>query len=609
MTRKFKRVLTLLLSVSMAIICTVGAKAEETKTATLDLMLVVDDTVSMQRNDPNQIATVALQMFADKIPSEGSRIGMATYDDSIMTSQPMLEVNDAQDKETLKAFARSGLTQGGHYTDLPTALNYAVEQLQGLPEGDSPQAIIAVSDGENDFMTDADKIRSDACLETVLDANIPVYLIVINTGNAEKIADYMDGIAEKTGGSAYYVKSGDEVSGILDEITNGLYRYEVDTENHFDGEVDKTPTRWDFGLEDGVFEANLELTHEEELMMTLQGPDGQTLSMTEENGIVVFSLQDNDKIKTIIKMLEPAQGDYLLEMVSPDTPQHVIGDIVLNKEIYVNFEISNSELAPGEEFSVSASLMRGSEAYTDLAFNNLNAKVLLDGQTVDMNNNAKGFSCNLTAPDVEGEYTLQVTVKGKTFNRSSDSTVIQVKQPGAVISSTPAPDSEIEDQKTGFPWWVLLPVIGIVIVLIVFLMLRRQKSGRSDRYIPLQGTLTVTFYQQRHIFTWEKYLQPSGYYNKRNPQVSVGKMLRDLQDGEIPAAFDKLTVAGVMKGNRMYWELKSLPNAAEISEPVDLCIEINTGMQEDDFDSFEDEATVVVRFSDGSQANFAFALI
>ena len=90
MMSKLKKALAAVVSACLILTAT-GATlvaAEETKTASLDLMLVVDDTVSMQRNDPNHIATVALQQFADKIPSMGSRIGMATYDDDIMTSQP-----------------------------------------------------------------------------------------------------------------------------------------------------------------------------------------------------------------------------------------------------------------------------------------------------------------------------------------------------------------------------------------------------------------------------------------------------------------------------------------------------------------------------------------
>lgn len=587
--------------------CTALVAAEETKTTSLDLMLLVDDTVSMQRNDPNHIATVALQQFADKIPSQGSRIGMATYDDDIMTSQPILEVDDAQDNETLKQYARSGLTQGGHYTDLPKALNYAVEQLGALPESDSPQAIIAVSDGENDYATDADQAASDAALQSVMNAGIPVYLIAINSGDTSRISDYMDGIAEGTGGKAYYVSSGDEIPAILDEITNGLYQYVVDTDNHFDKEVGADPTDWAFALEEGVFEANLELTHTGPLEMHLYGDDGSEIPMTEENGIVSYSVQGNDTIDTTIKMLEPDAGNYVLQMASPDVSQYVIGDIVLNNQIYVDVEVSNPQAAAGEEFSVTATLMRGDVAYTDLAFSNLSASVSLDGQTIPMNNNSKGFDCNVTAPATDGDYELTVTVQGKTFNRTSDPVTIQVGA-GAATASSSSQTPQTEQAK-GFPLW-LIPVIVVALAVIAGIVLvLKNKSGHSSNYIRLQGSLLINYYKPGHIFVKDGIVRPGAYYTKRNPKVTLGKMLGDSMEWniEVPDCFNNITVAGRMVANRMEVEIESVPGAVDPEEPVNLYLNVDTGMQEeDDFGSFEDPPTAVVRFADGSSVELSY---
>ena len=157
-----------LLCVLAVMLCGVSALAAETQSVSLDLYLVVDDTVSMQRNDPNQIATVALNKFANDLPRVGSRVGMATYAATILTEQPVIEINGEEAKTTLTAYANDGLRQDGHYTDLPSALNYAAQQLQALPESDNLQYIIAVSDGENDFLNDADRQKSDAALQEVI---------------------------------------------------------------------------------------------------------------------------------------------------------------------------------------------------------------------------------------------------------------------------------------------------------------------------------------------------------------------------------------------------------------------------------------------------------
>ena len=129
---RWKKVWSGLLACAMLLTCQVTALAEETKTVALDVVLVVDDTVSMQTNDPNHIATVALQQFAGSIPSVGSRVGMATYSADLLTQQPVIEVDSPEDAEQLRQYAQNGLTQNGRYTDLPSALKYAVDQLNQL---------------------------------------------------------------------------------------------------------------------------------------------------------------------------------------------------------------------------------------------------------------------------------------------------------------------------------------------------------------------------------------------------------------------------------------------------------------------------------------------
>ena len=175
--------LVCLLCVLAVMLSGVAVFAAETQSVALDLYLVVDDTVSMQRNDPNQIATVALNKFANDLPREGSRVGMATYAATILTELPVIEINGEEAKTQLVEYANDGLRQDGHYTDLPSALNYAATQLQQLPASDNLQYIIAVSDGENDFLSDTDRQNSDAALEQVIASGIPCYRIGINNAS------------------------------------------------------------------------------------------------------------------------------------------------------------------------------------------------------------------------------------------------------------------------------------------------------------------------------------------------------------------------------------------------------------------------------------------
>lgn len=603
---RWKKIIGGLLAVVVLLGCQLPALAEETKTVALDVMLVVDDTVSMQSNDPNHIASSALLQFASSIPTVGSRVGMATYAAKILTQQPMLEVNSKADIDQLIGYAQNGLTQNGHYTDLPSALKYAVDQLQQLDERDNPQVVIAVSDGENDFATDADRQASDEALLEVLAADIPVYIIGINSSGS--ISQYLSGISEHTGGQAYFAESGDQVKDILNEISDNLYGYINDDST--EKEVGEKEESWAFALSDGIFECNVELRHSSDLTLRLEGPDGKEIPLNEENGIAVFKTSGGDGLHTVIKMLEPTGGNYTLYMRSSQGhTQTVLGQITLNNEIFVQVTPSASELSPGDGFSVQATLMRGNEEYTDLAFDRLQAVAEFNGQSVQLTAGSAGFQGNLTAPDNDGKYELTVTVSGKTFMRTSDPVKVVVEQSSAGVDSTVSNAPE-----KGFPWWILIIVVAVVVVIvvIVLLKLRGRQSGKGAN-IQLRGTLQVTYYRQPGMYTWEKYVAPGSYYSKRAPAVSLGKMLRDLHEAEeIPEELDGLLVSGEMAPDRQqYVVLSGEMSFGDEKQPVYSRLKIDTGMSGDDqFDSFsfEDSGKVSLLLPSGGTIEFRFLL-
>lgn len=437
--QKLSKIWVAVLCITLMLACIVPASATgqgQSRSKGVDVMLVVDDTVSMQYNDPNRIASEALQLFVERLPHEGTRIGMATYDDDILTStdagtgQAMVDVKGEKDKDILRNFAENGLTQNGRFTDLPGALYYAVQQLQSLPELDSTQVIIAVSDGENDYINATARKRSEEMLEEVLAAGIPVYLIVINTRS--DVTKYMTEIAEGTTdgrlvGEACFVDSGDEIDTFLNTIVKKIFDYD-DGNNIFDDIVNPEPKDWPFSLPANVFEATVELTHETILNLELFGPDGEILLQGNQS-VLMSSVQNRSGLKTIIRLIEPDEGDYTLRLSSPGGSQPVLGEIILNNEIYVQVDFSDNPAEPGEDVEVTASLMHGGEPYTDLEFANLTASISIDGSQAEMERDDDNgvFRYSMTAPTQEGDLEVIVNVDGQvSFHRSSEAATLTV---------------------------------------------------------------------------------------------------------------------------------------------------------------------------------------
>ena len=586
-----------LLCVLAVMLSGVAVFAAETQSVALDLYLVVDDTVSMQRNDPNQIATVALNKFANDLPREGSRVGMATYAATILTELPVIEINGEEAKTQLVEYANDGLRQDGHYTDLPSALNYAATQLQQLPASDNLQYIIAVSDGENDFLSDTDRQNSDAALAQVIASGIPCYLIGINNDSGS-VEAYLSSVAEQTGGKAFMVSSGDELIAIMDQLIDELYGKETTGRQEFDV-AEETP--WTFQLGEGIFEANLELIHTSDLVLRLSGPDGNDIPMTEDNGIVTYKVTGNGEIYTTVCMLEPAAGEYTLYMTSADGEvQHVIGEIVLNKEIYVKLSCEPADIETGDSFSITAQLMRGSDAYTDLAFDSLNATVEFNGESVPMTANAIGFSANLTAPDAEGEYEAVVTVSGRTFNRTSDPLAVQVGAAAGAVS--PA-------EEGGMPWWIWV-IIAVAVVVLALVIVIVAKNSRASDFVQLSGTLTVTYYTKNRVYGWEKYVTPGRYCKKRSNAASLVRMLRDLQDGtELDPCLEGITISTKKSGKGASYREYIAINGQNADGPYTEILEIDNGMGANDgFASFGGGNVAIARLDNGGQVEFSYML-
>lgn len=443
--QKLSQILAVVLCIALMLACVVPAGATGQAQSTskgADIMLLVDDTGSMGTNDPNHIASVAMQTFVELLPGRDIRVGMATYDDHIITStgggtgQAMINVESSADKDPLRNFAQNGLTQRGAYTDLPGALYYAVQQLQNLSALDNQQVIIVVSDGEDDYPNAAARQDGEIARKKALAAGIPVYLIVIRDQDDYNVTKYMEGIAEDTNGEVNFIESGDDIDTFLKHVIKDVLGLVVDEDHKFNGTVNPEPKDWEFSLQKGVFEATIELTHEQDLHMQLFGPDGEIM-LEGNQSVLMSSIQNRNGLKTFIRLIEPDEGEYILRLSSEDS-QPVLGEIILNNEIYVQVDFSANPAEPGDTVEVTASLMRGGEPYTDLEFANLTASISIDGSQAEMErDDDKGvFRYNMTAPTQEGGLEVIVDVDGqKSFHRSSDAatlTIIPVQNPDEV---------------------------------------------------------------------------------------------------------------------------------------------------------------------------------
>jgi uncharacterized protein DUF4159/von Willebrand factor type A domain-containing protein len=176
----------------------------------LDVALVIDQSFSMRRNDPDRLRVAAAKAFVD-LAASGNRIGSVTIIAFATRSETLIEPTAPSKKAELhKAIDRIG-TLG--QTNIDSALKTArAELLKGKSSG---KAVVLLTDGRNQPEVYANSHKVFAR------AGWPVYTIGLS---AEADVPTLRRIARDTGGQAFDAPSSDRLREIFSRICFTLER-------------------------------------------------------------------------------------------------------------------------------------------------------------------------------------------------------------------------------------------------------------------------------------------------------------------------------------------------------------------------------------------------
>ncbi|HYF94563.1 MAG TPA: vWA domain-containing protein [Symbiobacteriaceae bacterium] len=147
------RRLTLLGVISAAILMLplpVPARAAETAgPVQADVILLLDRSGSMVKNDPQGLADTGPQVFVDML-DPGDRVAVVAFDTDARLLLPLTSVGDGT--AARKALAGMG-RPAGEWTDIKSALTAALDQL-GQPSADRAPAVLLFTDGKPETQPD-----------------------------------------------------------------------------------------------------------------------------------------------------------------------------------------------------------------------------------------------------------------------------------------------------------------------------------------------------------------------------------------------------------------------------------------------------------------------
>jgi Mg-chelatase subunit ChlD len=214
---KILRHVQLLLFVFVLTFSSVAWSTQRAGMEGMDLVLVLDNSGSMKRNDPRLLTKTASFSFIKGLKGD-VRIGLIVFDQSVRVLSPL----SAPSKSALSTI-QSGLKSmafNGLYTDIPSAIERSIFMLKMSGRPEAKKAIILMTDGAvdtGDKVRDLEKsrwLREDLSLAALRDG-----IRIFGVAFSEK-ADYqlMQTLAYKTDGEYYRMFESSDIVDIFNHI-------------------------------------------------------------------------------------------------------------------------------------------------------------------------------------------------------------------------------------------------------------------------------------------------------------------------------------------------------------------------------------------------------
>ncbi len=167
-----------------------------------DVILVLDNSGSMRKNDPEFLTSQAVTQFISGL-DDATRMGIVIFDQDISLAVPLTQISAASRQTLLNSLDR--INYRGLFTDIPAAIERAIYELKNNGRDDARKLIIFMTDGivdtgNADVDLEKTKWLKDSLAADAADAGIKIFGIAFT-----EAADFqlIQSLAQKTDGEYF----------------------------------------------------------------------------------------------------------------------------------------------------------------------------------------------------------------------------------------------------------------------------------------------------------------------------------------------------------------------------------------------------------------------
>jgi Mg-chelatase subunit ChlD len=182
-----------------------------------DVILVLDNSGSMKKNDPGFLASKAVHEFLSSLDDD-SRVAVIIFDQSVRVVVPLTEITEESRPAILNSIEK--LDYRGLYTDSPAAIEKAIYELKNSGRENAKKLIVFMTDGIVDTGNVNRDVEKSRWLQQDLaagaaDAEIQIFSIAFTD---EADFQLIQALAQRTGGEYYRALKPEDLQNVFTQV-------------------------------------------------------------------------------------------------------------------------------------------------------------------------------------------------------------------------------------------------------------------------------------------------------------------------------------------------------------------------------------------------------